>query len=536
MKSTTKYFIYTILAGAFTANQLQAQEADSSYADINYIRRSNAWLTSKNAAGLTRFNAPDISDLSIYLKNGNGGLKNYFQSDDLREYGVTAESFTRLNDKVVLAGGVSYKNNRGNNMTGSSFINPYDMPLDLVDLDPANKGTKELELYHLKGAVGAQLTPRLSIGGQLNYQAGNFAKRKDLRHTNKLLFMEAGIGAIYKINKLIEVGADYTYNRRIESISFKAYGNTDKSFQTLVSFGSFYGRPELFSQYGYTSSQNANPLKDITHGGSIQLNFNIGSNIKLLNEFSVGAREGFFGEEGTSSILLTKHTGNDLAYQGNLSIRGVENEHHIRMVGTYNQLINKETIYRRETTAGGVDRIIYYGDNEVFLGENLNLALDYSFYMNVKNGQPKWAMNVLTDYAERKQETILYPFTRKQDLKSFQIMGSARRHFQRKKDAFNFGLGVGFSKGSGDISRDLELTPPAESSPRPTSMEQFLNEEYEYLTSAQFKGNINAKYVKALKNGVGAYVKLSYDHRYGPKVTYLGKHYSAATASLGLTF
>lgn len=536
MKSISKYCIYALIAGVFIVNQSSAQELPKPYADIEYIRKSNAWLTSKNAAGLNHFNAGNISNVEGYFKKEDGGFKNYFQSDNSQEYGVQADSYTRLNSKVVFSGGFGYQNFKGRNMTGSAFLDPYQNPFDIVELDADNMGTKELELYNLNGAVSSQLSSKWSIGAKLAYQTGNYAKRKDLRHVNKLLDMDLSAGVLYKISDLVDVGANYNYSRRIESMSFKTAGNKDKQYLSLISYGSFYGRKELFDQYGYTSSQSTNPLKDIRQGGSLQLNLNLNKNVTLFNEFSYADRTGFFGEEGTSSILLTKHNGSDLAYNGQLSIKANEIEHHISLKGSYNFLSNKTTIYRRETTIGGVNRIVYYGDREVFSGETTNVGLNYDLFIAVKDNRPTWAVNVNADYMRRDQSTGLYPFYRDQMINSYQFSGQVKRQFEKQKGAFNIGMGIGYGNGSGEMANDGTVATPSPDYIPPATMNQFLNEEYEFFTAGRIKGNLLFQYTRALQNNMSAFVKLNYTHTYAAKVINLDKHFNATNISIGCNF
>ncbi|MBB2151418.1 DUF6850 family outer membrane beta-barrel protein [Pedobacter gandavensis] len=536
MKSTSKYFIYVLLAGVFTSGQLLAQETAGIDADIDYIRKSNAWLSSKNAAGLTHYNTVNVTNAVLNFQKKDGGFRNYFQSDDSQEYGLQADSYSRLNKNVVFSGGFGYKNFKGKNMSGSAFIDPYQTPFDIVELDAANKGTKELELYRLNGAVGAQVSSKLSIGAKLDYQAGNYAKRRDLRHINKLLVMDLSAGALYQVSDAVEIGANYNYSRRIESLSFKVAGNKDRQYLSLISFGSFYGRTELFDQYGYTAGGTTNPLKDIRQGASLQLNISFDKNVTLFNEFSYADRNGFYGEEGTSSILLTRHHGSDFAYNGRLSIKAAEIEHQIGLKADYNFLENRETIYRRETTIGELNRIVYYGDRKVFSAETLNAGLTYDLFMGVKNNHPTWAVNFTADYMSRDQSTGLYPYYRDQKINSYQFSGQVTRSYHQQKNTFDIGLGIGYGAGTGAMAKDGTLATPAEGNPAPTTMPQFLQEEYEFLTASRIKGNLMLKYTKALKDNLGAYLKLDYSHIYSGDVTFLGKHFNTTNISIGCNF
>jgi hypothetical protein len=535
MKFTRKHIAYLLFIISLCNAHLYAQESNkSNFADINYIRKSNALLTARNAAGLTGFNTLNITKASIDLAKDNGGFKDYHQSNNSRSYGVQAQSLTRLNDKVVFAGEFGYSNFLGENMTGSAFIDPNKTPFDIVELDATNSGNKQLETYRLNGAIGAAINSKLSLGGRLNYTAANYAKRKDLRHINKLLDMTINAGFLYKISPVLEAGLSYDYSRRIESVSFNVYGNTDRQYLSLIDFGAFYGRSELFGDYGYTGSTN--PLKDIKQGASMIVNWSLNSDITWFNEFSFADRNGFFGEEGTSSIMLTKHAGLDLGYKGQLKIVRGKNEHHVSANAKYEKLDNKETIYRRVTSAGGINEIVYFGDRTVYEGDLLDIGLSYDLFVDVRNNRPSLEVNVSGNYLSSDKSVGLYPFFRNQKIDRLQLSTHAKKYFAIEKDALNIGFGLGYGKGGGDVSSDGVITTPSTDHVAPTSISLFLNQEFEYFTASRFNTNVTFEYIKPLPNNISAYAKLNYGLTYAPNVNYLGKTFNQVALSFGCYF
>lgn len=100
----------------------------------------------------------DVSIAEVYLNKSNGKFINYFESGDSYQYGGKAESYFRMNPKVVLYGYVEYSRFVGKEMSGSAFIDPpYYMPFDIVEMSDENSGKKELERYHLAGAISAEV-------------------------------------------------------------------------------------------------------------------------------------------------------------------------------------------------------------------------------------------------------------------------------------------------------------------------------------------------------------------------------------------
>ena len=78
--------------------------------NYNYLTDSEPWLTSCNAAALTRFKADNISTARISLTSGHGGLTNFSDSRNMLEAGAEAASYFRINQRTVVAGSISYSN------------------------------------------------------------------------------------------------------------------------------------------------------------------------------------------------------------------------------------------------------------------------------------------------------------------------------------------------------------------------------------------------------------------------------------------
>ncbi|MDQ8006586.1 MAG: hypothetical protein REI64_17415 [Pedobacter sp.] len=519
-----------------SANLIAQQQIDTVFTDIDYIRKSNTWLSSSNASGLRFFSLPKISTAKIFLNKDNGEFKNFHQTDNSYTYGLSAESIYRLNPKVVFLGNVTYSTFTGNNMGGSSFMDPYLNSFDIVELDDANKGIKQLETYGLTGAVSTQLTSKFTIGGSIDYQASNFAKMKDLRHINKLLNLGLSIGGLYEINDKVEFGLNYNYDRRIESIAFRSYGNTDRQFISLISFGSFYGRSELFDRYGYTSGENSTPMTNFNHGAAFQLNIKLDKKIRYLNEFTFSILKGFYGQDGTASVLYTQHGGNNYSYNGTLSIIGTKTEQYISISANHQTLVNNENVYRRETTTGGVSRIVYYGQSEVLDKQQLSAHLHYTLFKNVQNRNPRWEVNLSTGYFRRQQTTTIYPFYRDQTINSYQANANLKRNIIKANRIYSFAVGLGYGSGSGIAKYDGLYATPSASQVAPTSMDLYLYQEFEYFTKPRVMANLSLQYTKKLKQNIAPYAKLNYNYTKAFDTQFLGNSFGIAGASVGCNF
>lgn len=530
------YCAVLLIGGVFCSANLAAQKVDSTFANINYIRKGNAWSVSNNATGLKYFTLSKISDAQLFLRKGDGDFKNYHQSNNQYSFGLNAESIFRLNSKVVFSGSILYENFEGKNMGGSAFINPYENPFNIVELDNANKGIKKQETYTLEGAVGVQLNSRLGIGGKINYTAANFAKTKDLRHINKLLNLDLSTGLTYKLSENLEIGANYNYLRRIESTYFRSYGNTDRQFISLIDFGSFYGRSELFTDFGYTADDTTQPLTNNTHSGSIQLDVKLGAKAKWFSEFTYGQKTGAFGKEATSLVLFTTHSGTNYQYKTQVSLLGEKLQHFISLNVGYSTLINNENIYRRENTTGGISRIVYYGKSEVLDKQQIDAKLDYTIYAGINNNNPKWTFNFTTDYFRRQQTTTVYPFYRDQTIDSYQAKANVKRNIVRGDQMYSVALGLGYGTGSGTVKQDGLYATPSSSQVAPTGMDLYLYQEFEYFTKPRALANLALQYTKKLKQPVALYAKLDYSYTKAFDTQFLGGSFGMLGASVGCNF
>ena len=147
--------------------------------DYSYVKQHDAWLSLEGTAALTRYRLANIVEAEATLTKGNGGLVDYYQSDDWLEGNVSIESFYRLNQRTVFLGAISYNNWTGKEMTGSAFIDPTRKPFNLVESDLENDGKKHRDTYRLTGGVGIDVYQGLSLGARIDYTSANYAKYKD---------------------------------------------------------------------------------------------------------------------------------------------------------------------------------------------------------------------------------------------------------------------------------------------------------------------------------------------------------------------
>ncbi|MFT3980341.1 MAG: hypothetical protein QM687_07725 [Ferruginibacter sp.] len=527
------------LAASLACFQASAQQTDSIFSDMDIVVQKDARITGINPAGLQYLSVKKISTAALQFNKSDGGFRNYYMSDNSFSWGASTEAYQRLQPRTVLYGKIAYNNFTGKNMGGSAFIDPYKNPFNIVENADTTAGTKKLEQYTLTGAVSTALSSRLNIGAKLDFNAANYAKTKDLRHTNKLLDMQTSAGFQYNISRRIQAGLAYRYTRRIESVIFKIYGNTDRQYLSLIDFGAFYGRVELFTDAvgtTYTDASNNMPLVNNTHTGSLQLTVQLTPSLRWHNEFSYSSRKGHYGKKGTSYAVLTEHDAEAYEYSGTLSFAQNNDLHNLQVKTSFETLHNYENIFNRVTNSSGASSIVYYGQNEMLLQYNTTVGMVYTFNKNIDHNNPAWVFGAFANYLNRDMTTTLYPYYRNQDINSYTAGLSAGKNITRQKKMYGISLGIAYGSGSGAAKNDAVYAPPASSQQPPRSRDTYLYQEYEYLTSSRIHINPAVQLDIPVYTGINGYVKLGYAFTKAFNTTYLSSTYGSLNLAIGCNF
>ena len=532
--------LFMLLGGVSNSAKIVAQDnAVTNRPDFDYIKQPEGWFTSNNAAGLYKLSVKDVSIAEVYFNKSNGKFINYFESDDSYKYGGKAESYFRMNPKVVLYGNVEYSKFEGKGMNGSVFLDPYYVPFNIVEISDDNKGKKELEQYHLVGAISAEVYTGLRLGGKIDYLAGNYAKFKDPRHKNTIMDMFLTLGGSYQLNSKIEIGANYFYRRGTEGLNYKAYGNTDHQYFYLIDFGAFYGRKELLGNSGYTDvdAGSTRPVFNEFQGASLQLNIDLSPSISLFNEFTYKSRNGYYGSKSSTSIQYTRHEGNILEYNGTFALKKDNDLHSIRIVGNQEKLDNYEKIYKIVTIPGASTIIEYYGETPMMEKKNIRAGLEYTGNLDIVNNHPTWAIKGGVDFSSMEQTVSIYPYYRKQTIRSYAANISAGKNIFSGKNIYGITLGAIYGSGSGTPKTDGLYATPSSSQKEPESSDLYLYREYEYLTASRFGINAGFKYTTPVSQNVNIYAGLDCAFTKATGIEYLhGSSFASGTIKIGCSF
>jgi hypothetical protein len=479
--------------------------------DMGYLSQSDAWLGSENAAGLQSL--PDslrLSTVAVYLHKGNGAFVNYHESDNSMEAGALTESYYRLNPRVVFYGRVHYGYFSGRNMGGSAWIDPYDTPFDLVEAADNLRGVKNLERYRLTGALSVTLWRGLSLGGRVDYQAANYAKTRDPRHVNKYSDLAFSVGARYA-SAVVELGLNGFYRHDAEDVKFSIEGNTGRLDTLLVSFGGFFGRPELFSETGenYTAG-NGTPLFNTWYGAAVQASLRFTAHWKLFLEASGKWRSGYYGKRSTATTVFTGHEGGDYTFSGTLSYRRNAQHHLLKAVFRQTPLKNFENI-RDNNTVDGRTEVIYYGKNIVRDARRMQAGLTYTGYFGVADCRPLWRVEAGAEYARMSQTVSQYPYYRKQRIYRYNFFLNAARTVEWQANEAGLLLGAAAGRGGGAPKNDGMYNPPSSTQKPPGDFDNYLYHEFDYLTASRVGGLVEGTYARRFRPHLRASVSLRYE-------------------------
>ena len=536
MKPTSKLIISVVVAACGISTSLAEEPVAKNLCDFEFIEQTNPWLTCNNGAGLRWLTVPSTSQVKAFFNKSDGDFKNYYESNDSYAFGLNAESYFTLK-RTTFYGKVAYENFMGRNMTGSAWIDPYDAPFNILEYYDENPGKKNRENYLIAAGVGYDLLSSLRIGARFDYMATNYAKRKDLRHTNTQLDMNLTAGLTYTLADKFTVGANYIYARKIEEILFETFGTTDKVYYVHIAPGAFYGNWELFGGSGYTAGSNPAPLFNEYQGVSAQLAFN-SRNVDLFYEFTYKSREGYYGfKHDNYDPQLTEHEADIFEQKVYAAIKGDRAVHSLSVNIAYQELDNYELAYESGRDEGGTYYINYFGRNQNNNRQTLSVDGEYQSAWGIEGLTPRWILSLDGLYWQQNLIASIFPFYRDQKIWQAAANIGLQRNFFVGRNLIGVTLKGGYAKGGGFEKKDGTYVTPSASTALPRESEWYLHREFEYLTAKRFNGCVAARYTRMFNKGINAFIDARYNFTSASDIVYLdGKGFNVFQVTLGCTF
>ncbi len=513
MKTRMKISI-SVLAALMCSGGAFAQTPHKSAHEFDFIKESNPWLTSSNASGLGTLQPDRTSVVEAGLSKENGGLVPSYGSDNSIQAGLSTESFIKLSDKVAFKGMLSYSFFNGKNMGGPVLMDPSYNPLNFVETNPENTGIKVREFFDIEGGMAYSFNERWSLGFNFDYQTGYSAKRKDPRPFSNWMYMDITFGGRYAPTPNFSAGVNMEYRRTNEKVGGSIYGTTDKSYFIMTDYGGYFGPVEMLQdntnavfECGSNTSKGR-PMFNQFIGGSLQLTFGNADGVQFFNEITYLSRKGYYGERTNnySSLEYFKYSGDIISYNGVLNIRKSDNLHKIRLNGEYGGIDNYENIYRINTKPGQQTSVEYFGENQVLTRTDIKGHLSYTGYLGIKGFRPEWEYGILADGSYRTQSATIYPYYRDHNCINVSADLYGKRNMAFKKNIFTVMLGAGYFMGFGQAKKDGTLA--GSTSKAPTSLDVYLEKDFEYNTASRASGTLAFRYTRFFSD-ISVFIDLS---------------------------
>ena len=299
-----------------------------------------------------------------------GDFKPGFASADLWRVGLTA--ITRgYFGKSFLTGSFSFEEMHGKDMMTSMFINPGYYPIDVMEFTP---GDKTLQTYRFSGGIAHFVTERWRLGGKLDFSSQNYAKRKDIRHTNYALDLTVAPSALY-VGKNYVLGFSGIFRKTSESIEAEQVGAaTADTYYAFFDKGMRYGTYQAWDGSGIHLAEagvSRLPVREFSYGAAVQ--FSVGD---LYMDAEYLRTDGLVGERGYDWYRFPGHR-----LAGNLSW-----QHPAPFIRSANGRLALHIDWRGQrveeaawdkVTDGGITLPEVYGYNTVSRRRQTNLSANY---------------------------------------------------------------------------------------------------------------------------------------------------------------
>lgn len=534
MKETRTYLIALALAVAVAAGA-------QSWLDYDQALSSHSWLRTANAAALTTYLPTDSSqrlmaDAHIGISTEHGHLAPLNSSPQGWQAFADVRSIYRMSRRVVARGSMSYRNGWGSHAGGSIWVCPDDMPFDITETSDSTRGNIGLERYRLTGEVGVDVWHGLNVGASIHYETASYAKKKDPRHTNQLMRLDAAVGTTWQTGGLM-LGANYLLRRTTEGVQFSTYGRTDRVYNYLIDQGAAFGREEQSGGRGYVGTDYERPYLDMRHGVALQVGYTQGP-WSVVVQWQWLHRHGHFGLESPSRLDFNRHHGNEWHLQSWWQHATPATIHRVTAAWSHEGLCDAERTYRI-VSADGVTDTEYYDDRQLGERDQDNLSLTYDLQWGISRHLAQWRAQLAVTHHRRDLTASLYPYYRQQQTHLTELsLGGSRNWLLDNDHTWSLFLEAGWAMGGGTAYKDGTYVPPSDGAVAPNDYTTLLMRQYEWLTSTRLHGAVGIRWSMPLVHQrLRTYVDVRYCYVHALDIHWLDDaHRHTGVLTLGCMF
>lgn len=425
----------------------------------------NGWNSGINVCGIrqdTTVRAVSFAELNGHYIGGT--FKSSSQPTSAWTVGATARTLVHLK-QFSMIGAFSFEEFQGKGMAGSMFITPGCYPVDVIEFTP---GRKSRQKYSFEGGISVDVAPQWRIGAKMDFLSANYAKRKDVRHTNYRLDMTIAPGVQWHSGDLA-IGLNYVFNKNSESVKAEQIGTGESSYYAFLDKGNLYGTYEIWSGSGTHLSEpgvNGFPVSELAHGAAAQVSW-----------------KGFFaqvqyrhsnGKVGEKDFVWFRFPGNEVSFNLAYNCRRDYGSHAARLEGKWRRQTSFETVLEK-VTSGGVTNVHEYGSNQVYDRATFSLRPAYSLSMKKVSLSASLLLNFQNELS-----SPMYPYMYRQ--KMFQVLAQVGVKVPVK--GFTPGLDLYYGDGSfSNIDQYASFDSGVQTTPY--KLEKYWAGQMEYLTTSK---------------------------------------------------
>jgi len=494
------------------------------------VLESNPQLTSSVAAALSDLKTANMSQAEFSFAKDDGEFIGIDGSSDCWTAKAGAESYSRISDRMVFYGGLSYSYFHGANMSGSVLRDMYYNPVAFLEQSTETAGVKTRELYTMTGAMSYSFSDHWSSGLKLDYESGNNVKTKDPRYRSEWYSLDFSASTWYRKNKNFAVGASLIYRSTQEMVMSHIYGTTDKTYYLIIDRGGFFGTLEsVEGTYGVVSPSSFQPMKNNFYGGSVEVMAGIyHADAKVLY------RDGKYGIDSSHDPCYFNYNGLEANFENGVLINRGSSLHDIHMSAGFKSLKNIENTFKYVTHQGSNTVVEYNGAKEALDRKEISAALGYKGSTGIHEGKPSMQFGADASMEMRNQTATIYPLYRKHQRTSIATRAFFDKYFYTQKGIFAIEAAALAGAGTGVAAEDGSLASSTGGTVK--TFDDLLNRQFEHETAPFAGGGLRISYTKHLKRGMDAYISISDNFRslLGSPEYLFGRTRNAALLSIGL--
>ena len=471
--------------------------------DYSFVTGTNPYLYLSNPAGAAFWDG-GIAIAELSFDKQNGGLRDIDQSPDSWEVNLGTESYRRISNLVSFYGKLSWKDFQGKDMGGQVLMDPDYNPVNFLENKDTDIGTKQRELYTLKGQIGLSPWKKWRFGAGIDYQAGDQIKIKDPRFNNTWMDLGVSAGVFYSPSPRFSFGLSALWRNTVEQVKGGIYGTTDKQYYISTDKGGFYGTvAPLEGDLNYLPESTARPMINQWVGGAVQAV--IGN--RYSGELSFAVRQGAWGNKSSTTATFFEFSGYKAGYKGLLLIPAGRSLHRAQWHLGYEKLSNNENAFRYVTPEGGNTIVDYTGQTHIMDRTVANAGIDWRWHRGVESGRPQFTLGAAADWNHMSQATSIYPFWRKQTIGQADFSLFCQKNWLRGKSIFTLDVSALGHTGYGIKKEDGSQANTTSTSLR--SFDNYLDRHYEFETAPRAGGSLAFTYTFIAGKNLTPWIKVS---------------------------